>query len=248
MQNDLLFLVTMAVVYMSLTIAIEYATAHKLAIKRWREGSSDVMQDNVLSDPYVVLDDDVRREAERVQKLLLSEDHQKEGDRVLMVNMHKTYSGAGCCKSGREVHAVRGVNLGVKQGEVFGYLGVNGAGKTTTMSCLSGDEAVSIGDAFVNGIPIAEQAEIRRFIGFCPQNNVLFDGLTAREHLKFYGRIKGLNGAELRKQTTMLLDVLSLNQYADRKAGNLSGGNKRKLSVAMAMIGNPPIVFLDEVK
>ena len=66
--------------------------------------------------------------------------------------------------------------------------------------------------------------------------------------MNFYGRIKGLRGGELQKQVDLLLEVLSLTKYADRRAGTYSGGNKRKLSVAMAMIGNPPIVFLDEVE
>merc|ERR1711902_458549 len=71
-------------------------------------------------------------------------------------------------------------------------------------------------------------------------------GLTAREHLNFYGRIKGLYGDELKSQIDKLIEVLSLGKYANRRAGTYSGGNKRKLSVAIAMIGNPPIVFLDE--
>ena len=100
--------------------------------------------------------------------------------------------------------------------------------------------------AFINGYSISNQVLVRRYIGYCPQFDALFPLLTGREHLKFYGRIKGLKGAELRKQVEMLLKVLSLTKYASRRAGTYSGGNKRKLSVAIAMIGNPPIVFLDE--
>jgi len=125
-------------------------------------------------------------------------------------------------------------------------LGVNGAGKTTTLACLTGERSATYGDAFVNGHSIANQPAVRRFIGYCPQFDALFNLLTGREHLNFYGRVKGLKGDELDKQVNMLLDVLSLTKYADRRAGTYSGGNKRKLSVAMAMIGNPPIVFLDE--
>ena len=237
MRNDLLILLAMAIGYLALLIIIEYAPSRSV-IMRCGKKQTNVLERNALDDPTVVLDDDVRNEAVRVQGLLQTADHQKEGDKVLIANLHKFYG---------EIHAVKGVNLGVKQGEVFGYLGVNGAGKTTTMSCLTGDVTVSLGTAFVNGIPITKQSALRRFIGFCPQFDALFDQLTAREHLKFYGRIKGLKGTELRHQVVMLLDVLSLNQYADRKAGTYSGGNKRKLSVAIAMIGNPPIVFLDEI-
>merc|ERR1712087_954434 len=154
-----------------------------------------------------------------------------------------------CCKKAgdkRQVHAVRGVHLGVARGEVFGYLGVNGAGKTTTLACLTGERAITYGDAYVNGISISHQTSVRRFVGYCPQFDALFPLLTGREHLSFYGRIKGLSGDELQTQIQMLLEVLSLGKYASRRAGTYSGGNKRKLSVAIAMIGNPPIVFLDE--
>ena len=168
-------------------------------------------------------------------------------DRVIIANLHKVYSPSICCSKIKvPVHAVRGVNLGVKQGEVFGYLGVNGAGKTSTLACLTGERSVTYGDAFINGYSISDQVVVRRYIGYCPQFDALFDLLTGREHLKFYGRIKGLKGCELNKQVEMLLKVLSLTKYANRRAGTYSGGNKRKLSVAIAMIGNPPIIFLDE--
>merc|ERR1712217_1006506 len=153
------------------------------------------------------------------------------------------------CKSKedkRTVHAVRGVHLGVSRGEVFGYLGVNGAGKTTTLACLTGERSMTYGEAYINGISIDNQTAIRRFVGYCPQFDALFPLLTAREHLNFYGRIKGLYGDELKSQIDKLLTALSLTKYENRRAGTYSGGNKRKLSVAVAMIGNPPIVFLDE--
>eukprot|EP00483_Globobulimina_turgida_P011699 UN11721 len=168
-------------------------------------------------------------------------------DRVIIANLHKVYKPGLCCSKVKvPVHAVRGVSLAVKQGEVFGYLGVNGAGKTSTLACLTGERSVTYGDAYVNGYSISNQISVRRYIGYCPQFDALFDLLTGREHLKFYGRIKGLKGSELTKQVNMLLQVLSLTRYANRRAGTYSGGNKRKLSVAISMIGNPPIVFLDE--
>ena len=125
-------------------------------------------------------------------------------------------------------------------------MGVNGAGKTSTLACLTGERFKSSGQAFIHGISIDDQIKCRRFVGYCPQFDALFDLLTAKEHLKFYGRLKGLKGQELKDQTDLLLKVLSLTKYRNRKAGTYSGGNKRKLSVAIAMIGNPPVVFLDE--
>ena len=126
------------------------------------------------------------------------------------------------------------------------FLGVNGAGKTSTLACLTGERHCSSGTGFIHGYPITQQSIIRRFIGYCPQFDALFELLTGEEHLRFYGTLKGLQGDELNEQIEMLLNVLSLQKYRNRRAGTYSGGNKRKLSVAMSMIGNPPIIFLDE--
>ncbi|ETO09790.1 ABC transporter family protein, partial [Reticulomyxa filosa] len=140
--------------------------------------------------------------------------------------------------------AVRDLWFAIPQGQVFGFLGVNGAGKTTTLKMLTGDTHPSSGTAFIYGLPIENQIEARRRIGYCPQFDAIFDLLTAYEHLKFYGTIKGLKGKELEDQIRVLIQALSLNKYKNRKAGTYSGGNKRKLSTAIAMIGNPPVVFL----
>ncbi|ETO10843.1 ABC transporter family protein [Reticulomyxa filosa] len=124
---------------------------------------------------------------------------------------------------------------------------VNGAGKTTTLKMLTGDTHPSSGHAFIYGVSIRNQIEARRRIGYCPQFDAIFDLLTAYEHLKFYGSVKGLKGQELEDQIKVLLKALSLTKYRNRKAGTYSGGNKRKLSAAIAMIGNPPVVFLGNV-
>jgi len=104
----------------------------------------------------------------------------------------------------------------------------------------------SAGEAYIHGVSIEDQMRCRRFIGYCSQYDALFDLLTGKEHLRFYGMLKGLRGAQLSSQVRLLLRVLSLTKYRNRRAGTYSGGNKRKLSVAIAMIGNPPVVFLDE--
>ena len=112
---------------------------------------------------------------------------------------------------------------------------------------MTGERFPSSGNAFINGHSIRDdQMGCRRYVGFCPQFDALFDLLTAREHLKFYGNVKGLKGEVLEEQIQVLLDALSLRPFENRRAGTYSGGNKRKLSVAIAMIGNPPVVFLDE--
>jgi len=143
--------------------------------------------------------------------------------------------------------AVQDLWYGVKKGEVFGFLGMNGAGKTSTLSMISGVFPATSGSAYINGFPITDQIAVRQSLGFCPQFSALFPRLTVMEHLEFFARIKGINDKAIRdKLANQLIKDLSLQRYKNRVAGALSGGNQRKLSVGIALIGNPPIVLLDE--
>eukprot|EP01038_Epipyxis_sp_PR26KG_P005748 gene5748-7937_t len=143
--------------------------------------------------------------------------------------------------------AVQSLAFGIPNGQCFGFLGINGAGKTTTLSILSGEFPPTSGTAFIDGYDIRDdQSNIRRKIGYCPQFDALLELLTVREHLELYGRIKGLYGEELDRLVTYKINQLDLKDFSNKLAGSLSGGNKRKLSVAIATIGNPSIVFLDE--
>jgi len=143
--------------------------------------------------------------------------------------------------------AVNQLSFGVKNGECFALLGVNGAGKTTTFKILSGDYTQTGGQAFINGFEIPKNLkEAQRNIGYCPQFDSILDLLTAREHLELYAAIKGIPEALRERMVEKHLFEMNLKQYENIPAGTYSGGNKRKLSVAIAMIGNPPVVFLDE--
>jgi ABC-type multidrug transport system ATPase subunit len=144
--------------------------------------------------------------------------------------------------------AVQCLSFGIPKGECFGFLGINGAGKTTTLSILSGEFPPTSGTAFIDGYNIQlDQSKIRRKIGYCPQFDALLELLTVREHLELYGRIKGMEGEDLERVVRGKLEQMDLTDFENKAAGSLSGGNKRKLSVAIAMIGEPSIVFLDEV-
>ena len=170
------------------------------------------------------------------------------GDDVLApIEMHglrKVYRGS---YKRRPTVAVQDLWYSVKKGEVFGFLGMNGAGKTTTLSMISGVFPPSSGSAYINGYPITDQIAVRQSLGFCPQFSALFPRLTVKEHLSFFARIKGIHDDGIReKLSKQLIKDLSLERYQDRVAGALSGGNQRKLSVGIALIGNPPIVLLDE--
>jgi ATP-binding cassette subfamily A (ABC1) protein 3 len=143
--------------------------------------------------------------------------------------------------------AVRDLSFGVSPGEVFGFLGINGAGKTTTLQMLTGDVLPTSGAAALGGFDIIEeQPQVRRLLGYCPQFDALLELLSVREHLFLYGRIKGVRERDLPSVVAAAIKDFDLEQYADKLCGSLSGGNKRKTSVACALIGSPPIVFLDE--
>ena len=112
---------------------------------------------------------------------------------------------------------------------------------------LTADETPTRGTAFLHDHDLLrEQEKVRRYLGYCPQFDALLPNLTARETLMLYARLKGLHEEGLERYVTRLLALLSLSQYADQPCGGYSGGNKRKLSVGIALVGSPPIVFLDE--
>jgi ATP-binding cassette subfamily A (ABC1) protein 3 len=143
--------------------------------------------------------------------------------------------------------AVKGVTFGVKKGECFGLLGTNGAGKTTTFKALSGEIIPSYGVTKIAGYDLTKDMnKVRYLIGYCPQFDALLDNLTAREHLELFASIKGIPYNMREKLIQEKLVQLNLKNFENVEAGTYSGGNKRKLSVAIALLGNPPIILLDE--
>ncbi|OQV15717.1 ATP-binding cassette sub-family A member 1 [Hypsibius exemplaris] len=148
----------------------------------------------------------------------------------------------------KRVHtAVDKVSFAIGKGECFGLLGVNGAGKTTTFKMLTGNLTPTTGDAFVNDHSVVSDLDrARQHVGYCPQFDAINELLTGREHLQFYARIHGIPEKYVRKAADRGIHRLQLSAYANRSAGGYSGGNKRKLSTAIALIGDPDIVFLDE--
>lgn len=147
------------------------------------------------------------------------------------------------------VHAVNGVNLKIYPNEITAILGHNGAGKTTLFNMLTGMTAATSGTASVCGYDISDSnqmAELRKMTGICPQHDVLFDELTPKEHLEYFARIRGLPEHEVDKAVQETLMDIDLKAKADTLAKKLSGGQKRKLSVGIALIGDPKIIFFDE--
>uniref|UniRef100_A0A8C9WEH3 P-type phospholipid transporter n=1 Tax=Scleropages formosus TaxID=113540 RepID=A0A8C9WEH3_SCLFO len=143
--------------------------------------------------------------------------------------------------------AVDRLCVGIPPRECFGLLGVNGAGKTSTFKMLTGDSIVTSGEAYLAGKSVlTEIDEVHQNMGYCPQFDAINELLTGREHLEFYAILRGVPEKEVCQVAEWGIRKLGLVKYADKAAGSYSGGNMRKLSTAMALIGGPPVVFLDE--
>lgn len=154
---------------------------------------------------------------------------------------------AGLTKRYREVTAVDGLDLTVQQGELFSLLGVNGAGKTTTIKMLSCLTMPTSGDAFLNGRGVvSDPAGVKAIIGVSPQETAVAPNLTAGENLLLMGGVHGLPRETRRRRAAELSRQLGLESVLSRKAGKLSGGWQRRLSIAMALVSEPEILFLDE--
>ncbi|MET7710113.1 ATP-binding cassette domain-containing protein [Micromonospora sp. NPDC005413] len=153
-------------------------------------------------------------------------------------------------RAGREtktVDAVRGVNLEVAKGEIFGFLGPNGAGKTTTLRMLATLIEPDGGDATIAGADLRKDpAEVRRRIGYVPQGGSTWDESTAREELVLHARMYGISKADAQRRAARALDAFQLTEYADRKCKTYSGGQRRRVEIALGIIHEPKIVFLDE--
>jgi len=143
--------------------------------------------------------------------------------------------------------AVDDLSLEVREGEIFGFLGPNGAGKTTAISMMCGLLRPDAGRVLVEGQPVdAGGAAIRARVGVCPQETVLWEKLTCLEQLEFVGEMYGMPRASARKRGQELLETLGLAERARSLAGKLSGGMRRRLNLALALVHDPPIVVLDE--
>jgi len=145
------------------------------------------------------------------------------------------------------IRAVDGIDLRVEPGEIYGFLGPNGAGKSTTVLVLTTLLPPTAGRAAVGGFDVARQGqEVRRRIGAALQEAALDDFLTGREHMELQGGLHGLSAAERRARGDALLARVGLADAADRKVGGYSGGMRRRLDLALALVHRPAILFLDE--
>ncbi|VVB04510.1 unnamed protein product [Arabis nemorensis] len=186
---------------------------------------------------------DVTQEREKVEQLMLEP---STSHAIVCDDLKKVYPG----RDGNPPKmAVRGLSLAVPSGECFGMLGPNGAGKTSFINMMTGLLKPTSGTGLVQGLDICNDMDrVYTSMGVCPQHDLLWETLTGREHLLFYGRLKNLKGSDLTQAVEESLKSVNLfhGGVADKPAGKYSGGMKRRLSVAISLIGNPKVVYLDE--
>ncbi|KDO21257.1 hypothetical protein SPRG_13556 [Saprolegnia parasitica CBS 223.65] len=227
---DVYYLIAMAFVFALVVAVLEYRVTFRIPKPKKADAPGDRSR--------APLDVDVAAEASRVAALAPAD------SAVTMTGLRKVFTQG---LLGRPTTAVDNLSIALPAGECFGFLGVNGAGKSTTLKMLLGEVLPTDGAAYLGGLHvIKDQNKARQLVGYCPQFDALFDLLSVREHLVLYASLRGLQGGVGQRAVTALMEKLHLGAFEHVLASNLSGGNKRKLSVAIAMIGSPPIIVLDE--
>ena len=157
---------------------------------------------------------------------------------IQVQDLHKDYG---------DVYAVQGVSFDVYAGEIFSLLGPNGAGKTTTISMISCLLEPTQGDALVMGHSIArEPMAVKAAIGVVPQEIALYEDLSARENLDFWGKMYGLRGGALKQRVDEVLEITGLTERHRGRAGKFSGGMKRRLNIGIALLHKPQVIIMDE--
>jgi ABC-2 type transport system ATP-binding protein len=160
---------------------------------------------------------------------------------------NKIISVSNLTKTFGDFTAVNNISFEVAKGEIFGFLGANGAGKTTAIKMLIGISKPSSGEATVAGFDIAKQSEmVKKNIGYMSQKFSLYDDLTIKENITFFGGIYGLSRKEIKEKTAVLIAELELEEVANQLVGALPLGWKQKLSFSVALLHEPKIIFLDE--
>jgi ABC-2 type transport system ATP-binding protein len=157
---------------------------------------------------------------------------------VVVKDLHKSF---------KDFKAVDGVSFSIATGEIFGLLGPNGAGKTTTIRMMSTVLPPEGGDIIIGGHSVKTDAPaVREIIGVCPQDLALYEDLSALDNMVFFGRMAGMNGEEAREQAFANLKLMGLEERAKGKVAKFSGGMKRRINLAVALMGHPKLLFLDE--
>lgn len=265
-SNELLSMAVGAGVFTSVTLAVEYgacdANAWKAIYHRLFDRTSAEAGQSTAAAAADGHEESCHLSGEGIgikAECLKANDPAAPSAYGLVVrNLRKEYAIRGGSRAGSDklIKAVKGVNFAVSEGECFGLLGVNGAGKTTTFKMLSGQFPPSSGNATITLHPgtsgsqsydiLTQLARMQQHVGYCPQFDALQGTMTAMDHLLFYGALRGLTPKTAAAAAEALIDRLGIRSHAHLPAGGYSGGTRRKVSVAISLLGDPAVVLLDE--
>ncbi|XP_033225197.1 phospholipid-transporting ATPase ABCA1-like isoform X2 [Belonocnema kinseyi] len=241
-----------SVAYLSLTPFIYFAILALIELNLWQKVLTRFFNKNPIASNEEV-DDQVREEKYSVEfevNKLKSEKASKKDNKLLSDAIHEgenTFLLHELSKYYKSKPIVSDVSFSVKSGECFGLLGVNGAGKSTIFRILTGEELPNKGDMFLGEKDIfTEKREYLSKMGYCPQNTALIDSLNVRDHLRLFAFIRGVPKHQVDSKVEEWINRLNLSECASRPSATYSVGNKRCLSIAMAFIGQPDLVLLDE--
>lgn len=186
--------------------------------------------------------------AEQIHRNIVTVKDEKSLSGIVMKNMSKSYKWA--CNRGKDSRsdwALKDVDLEIRKGELLGLLGPNGAGKTTMIGIISGILEQTNGEFFSNGINSKLNREnIRTFTNVCPQFDILWGELTVKHHIEMVCKIKGISNSDIPSLAKTILSIVNLSHTLNDRISSLSGGMKRRISIALATIGNPRILIFDE--
>nr|XP_022903046.1 ATP-binding cassette sub-family A member 3-like [Onthophagus taurus] len=225
--RHLTYLSITAIVLIFILMLIEYKLFQKLSSKV-NKSWTRILQSDEAEDA------DVLEERRKVRNGEID----KQDYSVVLKDVSKCYG---------RIFVVNQLCLGIKGGECFGLLGVNGAGKTTTFKMMTGDIPITHGDAWIYGENVKiNMKKVQKHIGYCPQFDALLENFTGKQTLIIYCLLRGITFKDSKNVIENLAKDYDFYKHLNKQIREYSGGNKRKLSAAIALIGNPPIVFLDE--
>ncbi|KAL5259612.1 hypothetical protein ACHWQZ_G009905 [Mnemiopsis leidyi] len=231
--RQVLAMIFFGIFYISLLIIVEtwWSVIRAFLMRAWGCICSAAGKNGVSpAEDKNVTDERIRVES-NLQDLINTES-------VVMFNLHRQYG---------KMTAVQNLSLGIAKGECFGLLGVNGAGKTTTFNMMTGDTVMTSGKGYLYGNDVTKQLRTaQKFIGYCPQFDAFIDYLTGRELLEMFANLRGVPKPAIDQTVDEVIKMFNLEDHADKECRSYSGGNKRKLSTGIAIIGSPPLIFLDE--
>ncbi|KAF8768212.1 ATP-binding cassette sub-family A member 3 like protein [Argiope bruennichi] len=236
--RDLLFLFIDGFIYFGIVLLLE-TKALAMLIRLFKSRMQRVKRPTIsqMRQESTIEDSEVLQEEHRIRHLTATQ-RGSGGEALVVSELTKVF---------KNFYAVKHLTFGIHQEECFGFLGVNGAGKTTTFRMLTGDCLPTEGNAFIQNSSLrTDLKKFQSYLGYCPQFDALIDRLTGREMLMLFGRLRGLFGNDLQDKVEKMIRLTDLTKHADKQTQFYSGGNKRKLSVALALIGTPPLILLDE--